>query len=52
MALKFMTSYLEDSLSLFRSYKTLAERAIAQVTDKQLVAVRGAETNTPSEPAH
>ena len=29
MALKFTTSYLQDSLTLFRYYKTLAERAMA-----------------------
>jgi hypothetical protein len=39
MALRFTTSYLEDSLSLFRYYKNLAERAMAQVTDDQLLEV-------------
>lgn len=38
MAVKFTTSYLEDSLNLFRQYKTLAERAMAQVSDDQLFA--------------
>ena len=33
MALKFTTSYLEDSLDIFRYYKRLAERAMAQVSD-------------------
>lgn len=33
MALKFTTSYLEDSLALFRYYKKLAERAMDQVSD-------------------
>ena len=28
MALKFTTSYIDDSLELFRYYKKLAERAI------------------------
>ncbi len=46
MALKFTTSYLEDSLSLFRYYKNLAERAMAQVTDEQLVAVLDGEANS------
>jgi hypothetical protein len=46
MALKFTTSYLEDSLSLFRQYKKLAEAAIAQVTDEQLVAVLDPEMNS------
>ena len=36
MPLQFTTSYLKDSLYLFRYYKTLAERAMAQVTDEQL----------------
>ena len=39
MALQLTTSYLEDSLTLFRYYKTLAEKAMAQVTDEQLVAI-------------
>ena len=36
MPLKFTTSHLEDSLSLFRYYKKLGEGAIDQVTDEQL----------------
>jgi hypothetical protein len=36
MALQFTTSYLNDSLQLFRYYKKLAERAMAQVSDEQL----------------
>jgi hypothetical protein len=46
MALRFTTSYLEDSLTLFRYYKTLAERAMAQVTDDQLFAVLDDEMNS------
>jgi hypothetical protein len=46
MALEFTTSYLADSLTLFRHYKRLAERAIAQVTDAQLVAVLDGEMNS------
>ena len=46
MALQFTTSYLEDSLTLLRYYKTLAERAMAQVTDEQLVAVLDPEMNS------
>ena len=38
MALEFTTSYIQDSLSLFRYYKRLAERAMEQVTDEQLFA--------------
>ena len=46
MALRFTTSYLEDSLTLFRYYKNLAEKAMAQVTDQQLVAVLDGEMNS------
>ena len=31
MALRFTTSYVADSLTLFRYYKGLVERAIAQL---------------------
>lgn len=46
MALEFTTSYVKDSLSLFRYYKALAERAIAQVADEQLFAALDAESNS------
>ena len=46
MALRLTTSYLEDSLDLFRNYKNLAERAMAQVTDEQLFAVLDGEMNS------
>jgi hypothetical protein len=46
MALRFSTSYLTDSLDLFRYYKKLAERAIAQVTDEQLLTVLDDEMNS------
>lgn len=46
MALKFTTSYLEDSLPLFRYYKKLAERAMEQVTDEQLFASLDEEANS------
>jgi len=46
MALEFTTSYLKDSLAVFRYYKNLAERAIAQATDEQLVAVLDDESNS------
>jgi len=46
MALQFTTSYLEDSLAVLRHYKTLAERAMAQVTDDQLVATLDPEMNS------
>jgi hypothetical protein len=46
MATKFTTSYLEDSLELFRYYKTLAERAMAQVADEQLFEAIDDENNS------
>jgi hypothetical protein len=46
MALKFTTSYLEDSLEVLRYYKKLAERAMDQVTDEQLYAALDEETNS------
>jgi uncharacterized damage-inducible protein DinB len=46
MPLQFTTSYLEDSLSLFRYYKNLSERAMAQVSDEQLFAVLDDEMNS------
>lgn len=46
MSLEFSTSYLKDSISLFRYYKKLAERAIAQVPDEALFAVLDPESNS------
>jgi hypothetical protein len=46
MALQFTTSYLEDSLTLFRYYKKMAEGAMEQVTDEQLFAALDAEANS------
>ena len=46
MALRFTTSYLTDSLDLFRYYKNLAERAMAQVPDEQLLTVLDGEANS------
>jgi uncharacterized damage-inducible protein DinB len=46
MAHKFSTSYLEDSISLFRYYKQLAERAMEQLSDEQLFAALDEETNS------
>lgn len=46
MALRFTTSYLEDSLTLFRYYKNLGERAMAQVSDQELLAVIDSEANS------
>ncbi|HTS48310.1 MAG TPA: DUF1572 family protein [Bryobacteraceae bacterium] len=46
MALKLTTSYLEDSLAVFRQYKKLAERAIEQVNDRDLTAQIDKENNS------
>jgi hypothetical protein len=46
MPLEFTTSYLEDSLSLFRHYKKMAERAIAQVHDNELTLAIDEEANS------
>ena len=46
MALSFTTSYLEDSLTLFRYYKKLTERAMEQVGDEQLFATLDDEMNS------
>jgi hypothetical protein len=46
MALKRTDSYLEDSLSIFRYYKGLAERAMERVTDDQLTAALDPEMNS------
>jgi uncharacterized damage-inducible protein DinB len=43
---QFTTSYLEDSLTLFRYYKKLAEGAMAQVTDEHLFAALDPEANS------
>ena len=46
MALKFTTSYLEDSLELFRSYKKMGERAMEQVPEAKLFAQLDDESNS------
>jgi hypothetical protein len=46
MAHRVTTSYLTDSLDLFRYYKNLAERAMAQVSDEQLLTVLDGEANS------
>jgi len=46
MAHTFSTSYIEDSLALFRYYKKLAEGAMEQVTDAQLFATLDPEMNS------
>ncbi len=46
MAHQFTTSYLADSLTLLRYYKSMAEKAIAQVTDQQLTETLDPEANS------
>jgi uncharacterized damage-inducible protein DinB len=46
MALEFTTSYLKDSTEVFRHYKKLAERAMAQLADEQLFTVLDEESNS------
>jgi hypothetical protein len=46
MAHQFSTSYLQDSISLFRYYKKLGEGAIAQVIDEQLFVALDPEMNS------
>lgn len=46
MPLVFTTSYLEDALAVFRQYKLLSEKAMAQVSDDQLNAVLDPEMNS------
>jgi len=46
MPLEFTTSYLKDSLSLFRYYKSLSERAMAQVSDEDLFTTLDEESNS------
>lgn len=46
MALEFTTSYVQDSLAIFRQYKKMADGPIAQVTDEQLYATLDPEMNS------
>jgi hypothetical protein len=46
MALEFTTSYLKDAISLFRYYKGLGDRAIAQAPDASLAATLDPESNS------
>jgi hypothetical protein len=43
---EFTTSYVKDSLSLFRQYKRLAERALEQCSDSALFAQIDPESNS------
>lgn len=46
MALVFTTSCLADSISLFRYYQSLAEKAMAQVQDEDLFVELDADSNS------
>src|SRR5271170_3022776 len=46
MALEFTTSYLADAITLLRYYKTLGDRAMAQVPDDGLTVTLDAESNS------
>lgn len=46
MPLTRTNSYLEDSLTLFRYYQTLAERALAQISDEALFVQIDSESNS------
>ncbi len=46
MALRFTTSYLVDSTSLFRYYKGLGDRAMAQLTGNQIFTTLDPEMNS------
>lgn len=43
---QFTTSYVKDSIDLFRYYKKLAERAMAQCSDEGLFTVIDSESNS------
>ena len=44
MAHEFSTSYVKDSIAIFRQYKGLADRAIEQIADEQLHATLDPES--------
>jgi len=46
MAHKFSTSYIEDSVSLFRYYKKLSEGAMEQLSNEQLFTTLDEEMNS------
>jgi uncharacterized protein DUF1572 len=46
MAHQFSTSYIEDSIAIFRQYKKWAEGAMAQLSDEQLHATLDPEMNS------
>lgn len=49
MALEFATSCLTDALALFRMYKAMGEKAMAQLSDAQLTATLDPEMNSVAQ---
>jgi hypothetical protein len=43
---QFTTSYLEDSLAVFRTYKQYGEKAMAQASDEELFMLLNGESNS------
>ena len=46
MPVQFTTSYVEDALAVLRQYKKMAEAAMAQLSDEQLVQAIDEESNS------
>ena len=46
MAHEFSTSYVTDSIAIFRQYKRLADRALEQIADERLYATLDSESNS------
>ena len=46
MPVQFTTSYLEDSVTMFRQYRQLAERAMEQVSEAELFTALDPEMNS------
>jgi Protein of unknown function (DUF1572) len=46
MAHEFSTSYVNDSIAIFRQYKRVTDRALEQIPDGQLYATLDAESNS------
>jgi Protein of unknown function (DUF1572) len=46
MALEFTTSYVTDSIAIFRQYKKLTEAAMAQLSEEQLQTATATESNS------
>ena len=46
MPVTFTTSYLEDAIEILRMYKTMAERAMAQVPEEKLFALLDGQANS------